>query len=159
MTSNTDPNAGRTCPDTPARAFLRELAPLRILVVDDDPMTQDVLCGHYRDLGFVVDAVENGRAALTALEVGSRQPDIILCDRRMPDISGIELLERIRGGQPEWAKIVFIFVTALKDSRDRHATADLHPDAYLTKPIDFTVADHTLAVVLGKRLRPGSGTR
>lgn len=130
--------------DTPPA--LKDFAPRRLLVVDDDGVIRELLAWHYGELGFAVEVAEDGASGLAAMR--RERPDIVLCDRRMPNLSGAEMLAEIRQGGPEWAPVVFAFVTALTDQRDRHAMVDLHPDAYLEKPIDFAVADRLLVEAL-----------
>lgn len=129
---------------------LSRFAPRHILVVDDDPMTQEILSDHYRELGFSVALASDGATALAAMD--AQKPDVILCDRVMPGMSGAELLEAVRARGSAWADLVFVFVTALTDRRDHYAMLPLRPDGYLHKPLDFAVADQTLAALLHKRL-------
>lgn len=128
---------------------LREFAPLYMLIVDDDAMLADMACDHYRDMGLTVEQAGDGRQALQMME--RRRPDIVLCDRRMPEMSGAELLETVRARGPEWQQMVFVFVTGLNDRRDRYAMMPLSPDAYFCKPIDFGEADAKLAAILRAR--------
>lgn len=128
---------------------LRAFAPLRLLIVDDDPMTCEILGEHYIALGFEVDLADNGVSALVAVE--RQRPDIILCDRVMPNGSGAELLAEIRARGSEWQSIAFLFVTGLGSHRDRFAMLDLKPDGYVIKPIDFNVVDTLLADILRSR--------
>lgn len=108
----------------------------RILVVEDDIAVRGVLCEFLQMEGHDVRCAENGREAQAQLE--RSRPDIVFCDRRMPVMSGYELLEWIRSQHPEWTDLSFVFLTALSDRRDRYAVSVLAPDGYLTKPIDFT---------------------
>jgi CheY-like chemotaxis protein len=134
--------------DNPLQAFI----PLRVLVVDDDALITEVVVDHYRALGFAVDSAANGAEALKKMEL--ELPDLVLCDRKMPEMSGPELLEIIRGRGPEWQKMAFVFVTALNDRRDRYAMMPLHPDGYLCKPIDFAKEDRLLASILKTKRQP-----
>lgn len=134
--------------ENPLKAF----APLRILVVDDDAMIASVVVDHYRELGFDVDAATDGADALRKME--AQLPDLVLCDRKMPNMSGPELLENIRGRGPEWQQMAFVFVTALNDRRDRYAMMPLHPDGYVCKPIDFAKEDRLLAAMLRSKRQP-----
>jgi CheY-like chemotaxis protein len=128
---------------------LSEFAPLHMLIVDDDAILADIACDHYRDLGLTVEQAGDGKQALQLMEI--RRPDIVLCDRRMPEMSGAELLETVRARGPEWQRMVFVFVTGLNDRRDRYAMMPLSPDAYFCKPIDFAEADGKLAAILRAR--------
>ena len=131
--------------DHPLKAF----APLHILVVDDDALITRIVVDHYSALGFVVGTARNGSDALRIME--EKLPDLVLCDRKMPEMSGPELLETIRNRGPEWQKMAFVFVTALNDRRDRYAMMPLHPDGYVCKPIDFAKEDKLLASILRKK--------
>lgn len=128
---------------------LESFAPLHMLVVDDDPMVVEVLCTHYSALGFIVASAADGTAGLSAMDL--HKPDIVLCDRRMPGLSGAELLKVVRERGPEWQALIFVFVTALTDRRDHFAMMPLHPDGYLHKPIDFEIADRALVLILNRR--------
>lgn len=107
----------------------------RILVVEDDIAVRGVLCEFLQMEGHHVRCAANGQEAQQQLR--REVPEIVICDRRMPVMSGYELLEWIRGEHPEWREVAFVFLTALADRRDRYAVSDLAPTAYLTKPIDF----------------------
>lgn len=136
---------------------LQSFAPLHILVVDDDPMITEILGAHYAALGFSIEAVSDGQAALRAMEL--RLPDIVLCDRLMPVLSGADLLQMVRDRGPVWQALAFVFLTSMTDRRDRYAMMPLHPDGYLYKPIDFDKADQVLAEILAQRqARPSSDT-
>jgi CheY-like chemotaxis protein len=123
--------------------------PLSILFVDDDPLITSIVVDHYTELGFRVSTACNGEEALRMLE--QELADIILCDRRMPVMSGADLIEAIRERGPEWQKPVFVFVTALRDRRDRYAMMPSHPDGFIFKPLDFARDDLRLAEILKKR--------
>lgn len=128
---------------------LAQLAPLHVLIVDDDPFMAELSADHYLGLGLSVELASNGKEALSMMEI--RLPDLVLCDRRMPEMSGADLLEVVRARNAEWQKIVFIFVTGLVDHRDRFAMLNLHPDGYLCKPIDFTQADLDISAIIERK--------
>lgn len=132
---------------------LESFAPRHILVIDDDPMIVEILCSHYSELGFRVEAAADGGEGLRAIEL--RKPDIVLCDRVMPGLTGAELLEVIRQRGGDWQTMVFVFLTALTDRRDHFAMMSLHPDGYLHKPIDFEKADQVLAAILSEKQAQG----
>lgn len=128
---------------------LHAFAPLRILIVDDDAFLAELSCDHYRSHGHVAERAADGAQALQLME--RQRPDIVLCDRRMPGMSGAELLEVVRARGEEWAQVVFVFVTGLNDRRDRYAMLTLKPDDYFCKPVDFDEADRKLAAILRAR--------
>ncbi|HSQ53922.1 MAG TPA: response regulator, partial [Candidatus Bathyarchaeia archaeon] len=65
----------------------------RILVVDDEESMRDVLYRLLSAEGYLVSLAENGRSALAQLE--RNRFDFILCDIRMPEMGGLELLREI----------------------------------------------------------------
>lgn len=126
---------------------LQACLPMRMLIVDDDELIVAVVTDHYRGLGFEVETAPDGAAALRMME--QRLPDIVLCDRRMPGVSGADLLETMRSRSAAWQRVVFVFMTALSDHRDRFSMLPLHPDGYVCKPIDFEHADRELQQAIG----------
>ena len=106
-----------------------------ILVIEDErdllAMLQDELSAQ----GHKVITAENGSEGLEQLQ--AHEPDLIICDRMMPSMTGCELLARIRGVFPQYREVPFIFRTALGGKADRDEVADLKPHAYLSKPVDF----------------------
>ncbi len=71
---------------------------MKILVVDDDESVRAVTEELLLDLGHQVCSVASGKEALTLLE--RYTPDIVITDRRMPGMSGEELIRRIRDSKP-----------------------------------------------------------
>lgn len=118
-----------------------------VLIVEDDEGVLDILEGILRRGGHQPLRARDGVEALTILD--SRTPDLILCDRLMPRMSGFELLEVIRAERPELAAVPFVFLTALGDQRDQLATDPLAPTAYLTKPVRARVLLDTVDVLVG----------
>ena len=70
----------------------------RLLVVDDEVEIRELVSRHFRHLGYQVLCAGNGRAALEVLE--AERIDVVLSDIMMPDMNGIELLERLRQEYP-----------------------------------------------------------
>jgi len=81
--------------------------PNKILIVDDEPFNLDLLEQELSDRGFLVERASGGKEALE--KVDSSQPDLILLDYMMPDLNGIEVLERMRKTGSE---VPVIIVTA-----------------------------------------------
>ncbi len=70
------------------------MEPAKILVVDDDPLTRDLLTEILRDENRQVESAENGRLALDALEKNSF--DLVVSDLHMPEMGGLELIKALR---------------------------------------------------------------
>ena len=128
-------------------------APLRqvqkvILVIEDEESLRELLEDELTAIGYKVAAARNGVEGLEKLQ--DTQPDLIICDRAMPAMTGYELLERIRGVYPQYRHVPFIFLTALTDPSDRLAVNPLKPTAYLEKPLDFDVLAKTIEEALSR---------
>ncbi len=108
-----------------------------ILVIEDEPMMREVLASTLTTAGYNVITAANGEEGMLTLHV--MQPDLIICDRSMPKMSGYEFLNHIRTSFPNYNSMPFIFLTALSDMRDRKAVDHLGPAAYLSKPFEYGV--------------------
>lgn len=106
-----------------------------ILVIEDEDSLCELLQDELSASGYRVIIAKNGLEGLGKLQ--ESEPDLILCDRAMPAMTGYELLERIRGVYPQYKDVPFIFLTALTDPSDVEAVRHLRPAAYLEKPLDF----------------------
>jgi PAS domain S-box-containing protein len=125
-----------------------------VLLVEDNEINQLVAEGMLKEMGLQTDTVDNGAAALAALE--HKRYDLVLMDVQMPLMDGLEATRRIRnrraeaGGQPaaETKRLPIIAMTAHAMRGDREACLEAGMDDYIAKPI----APHTLANVLAKWL-------
>lgn len=101
--------------------------------MDDHP---DVLHGTVRLLekaGYVVCPAACGEAALQAMR--ERRPDLVLLDRNLPDLDGLEVCRRIKG-DPAWRDVLVIMVSASHAQSDEQAEGlELGADGYITRPI------------------------
>lgn len=70
-----------------------------ILIVDDEPEVRNVYCTALEYAGFTVEVAETGLAALKTAR--NRVPDVIVCDLRLPDISGVETVRRLLAIAPD----------------------------------------------------------
>ncbi len=109
----------------------------KILLIEDEAPVREMLIDELTVQGYKVVEAANGEEGLKKfLEI---EPDLVVCDRAMPGMSGYEVLERVRGAHPQFEDIPFIFLTALTDPRDKAAVEHLKPAAYIEKPVDFKV--------------------
>ena len=106
---------------------------MNVLVVDDDVVARMMLmhlvdsCGSHA----IVEA-DDGADAWRQLEAGLR-PDIVFCDLRMPHLSGLELLQRVRH-DPVLAALPFVLVSAASDSATMDEAAQAGASGYIVKP-------------------------
>lgn len=117
-----------------------------ILVVEDERELCNILKDDLTSRGYNVEIARNGQEGLEKIQ--AVQPDLIICDRAMPVMSGYQLLERIRAAYPQYNSLPFIFLTALSDPRDKHSVDHLEPTAYLEKPVNL----ERLAMTIDKAL-------
>ncbi|AUX45477.1 ATPase [Sorangium cellulosum] len=94
-----------------ARCALRDGRSPRILVVEDDAPSREVLEGMLRRSGCAALPAPNGRVALDLLATGAEVPDAAIVDLMMPEMDGFELIERLRG-QERWRRMPLIVLTA-----------------------------------------------
>lgn len=100
----------------------------RLLIVDDEPAIQRFLRTALDNGEFSLHQAENGRAALAAAVMV--RPDIILLDLGLPDMDGVEVIERIR----QWSQVPIIILSVRDRETDKVRALDSGADDYLTKP-------------------------
>ncbi len=103
-------------------------APLRVLVVDDEPPIRKLLRMGLSAHGYDVIEAPNGK---TALELLGKSPDIVILDLGLPDIQGHELLRMIRGRNEA---IPVIVLSSRGDEVGKVQALDFGADDYVTKP-------------------------
>ena len=121
-------------------------APKRILCIEDDRETAALIAEELADRGYEVTLAHDGREGLSAIL--RIMPDLVLSDISMPAMSGFELLERLVALAPRFARMPFVFLTALSDRDNELKGRQLGADDYVTKPIDFDM----LATIIAARL-------
>jgi DNA-binding response OmpR family regulator len=128
----------------------------KILCIEDDRETAALIVEELIDRGFEVSIAHDGRSGLAAIL--KNMPDLVLSDISMPVMSGFELLERLTALEPRFARMPFIFLTALTDRDNELKGRQLGADDYVTKPIDFdmltTIINARLAGVARSELWP-----
>ncbi len=120
----------------------------RLLVVDDDESNRDMLARRLRRSGYEVEMAESGESALERLEANSF--DLILLDMMMPEMSGLEVLQRVRQ-QHAPTQLPIIMVTALQESAYLAKALRMGANDYVTKPVDFTLASARIEAQLARR--------
>lgn len=122
---------------------MARLQAARILVIDDDRAVARLLVASLGQEGHTV------RSALTSdegLELAtSFQPDLVLLDVGLPDMSGLEVLKRIRTITPA---VAVIMVTANTDPQRARKALELGALAYVDKPFDVAYLKRVVAMAL-----------
>jgi CheY-like chemotaxis protein len=106
-----------------------------VLVVDDDPRNIQSLTHLLEDHGVQVYEAENGKAALSWLEGGGQQIDIILMDMMMPEMDGYEATRYLRRN-PKFKNLPVVALTARAMKGERERCLEAGCDDYLSKPIE-----------------------
>jgi two-component system cell cycle response regulator len=109
----------------------RKSNPARILVVDDDPDTVDILSRHLQGEGFVAIEALCGPDCLRIAQ--ESEVDVILLDLMMPGMDGFEVCQQLKG-DPRTAEIPVILITARDDIEARAEGIRLGASEFLTKP-------------------------
>jgi CheY-like chemotaxis protein len=117
-----------------------------ILVVDDNEDNVDIARQILLSRGFEVRVAYNGPSALTSIE--QQLPDLILLDIMMPQMSGMEVLDRLRAN-PVTANVPVILVTAKNQDEDLLAGYKYGADYYITKPFSAKQLLYGIGLVLG----------
>lgn len=117
-----------------------------LLIIDDDDVVRASIAAYLEDSGFKVLQANNG---VQGLELFDReQPDLLVCDLRMPQIDGLELIRRINGKASEIPVIVLSGAGVMSDAVEalRLGAAD-----YLIKPLeDLAVLEHSVRRALDR---------
>lgn len=103
----------------------------RILVVDDNQASRDLVRSALDDESYVIDEASDGREALDLIR--DLKPDLVLMDIQMPIMDGYSALTEIRKSQST-LPIIAITAYAVMDDRNRAIRAGF--DAYLAKPLN-----------------------
>ena len=103
----------------------------RILVVDDDETIRKTMKAILEDEGYLVDLASTGKEAVQ--KTHEKIYDIALLDIRLPDMEGVELLEKMKDNVPRTRKIM---VTGYPSMQNAISSLNKKADAYLLKPVD-----------------------
>lgn len=114
---------------------------MRLLCVEDEAALRGDMVEYLRMHAYEVDEADSGEAAIAQLN--SNRYDLVLCDIKMPNMDGYELLRQVRS-EDHMATTPFLFLSALNERDDKIRAHSTGCDGYLTKPIDFALLDATL---------------
>ena len=104
----------------------------KILVVEDNELNLKLFCDLLRAHGYEAEPVRDGREAVERTR-GFR-PDLIIMDIQMPHVSGLELIEQLKG-DAELKPIPIMAVTAYAAKGDEERIRDAGAEGYISKPI------------------------
>jgi len=103
-----------------------------VLIVDDDPVVRDLLSGFLRANGFEASVLHDGTHLGARLQ--RERPSVVVLDVMLPDLTGLEVLGRMRATNPT---VPVLFLTAKDAVEDRIAGLTAGGDDYVTKPFSL----------------------
>ena len=103
-------------------------APLKVLVIDDEPPIRKLLRMGLETQGYQILDASNGKRAL---ELMSDKPDLVILDLGLPDMQGLELLRQIRAARKD---VPVVVLSSRGDEVAKVAALDQGADDYVTKP-------------------------
>ena len=119
----------------------------RVLVVDDEPQILRALRINLRVRQYEVFTAASGAEALEA--AGRHPPDLVILDLGLPDLSGIDVIQGLRG----WTTAPIVVLSGRADSANKVKALDAGADDYVTKPFSM---DELLARMRATRRRAGA---
>jgi two-component system KDP operon response regulator KdpE len=99
-----------------------------VVLIEDEPPIRRFLRATLTGQGYRLFEASTGADGV--VEVGSRQPDVVIIDLGLPDMDGIDVIRRVR----EWSSVPIIVLSARGQERDKVAALDAGADDYVSKP-------------------------
>ena len=122
-------------PPLASELMLRDLAGLRVLVVDDEADARELINRILSDCQAQVRTAASAAQALAALRAGPA--DVLVSDLGMPDVDGFELLARVRAlGPAAGGNVAAVALTAFARSEDRLRALEAGFSAHISKPVE-----------------------
>jgi len=109
----------------------------KILIVEDEAQMCDLLMSFFGDKGYKVAAVQNGEDAIARLE--EEDYALVITDIKLPGMSGLELLARLR---LEWQDVAVIIMTAFSSISSAVEAMKLGAEDYIGKPFQLDELEH-----------------
>ena len=126
----------------------------RVLVVDDEPDIVALVAYHLAKSGYRVSTAANGMEAMDAAR--EERPALIVLDLMLPEMSGFEVLERLRADEAT-RQVAVLMLTARREEPDRIRGLSLGADDYLTKPFSPQELVLRVAAILRRLAASGVG--
>jgi pilus assembly protein CpaE len=104
---------------------------IRVLLIDDEPFSFKMMGPIFQEAGYQLEYARNGNEGLTKMPVF--QPEVIILDVRLPDMTGFDIIERIRS-DAHFDSVPVIFVSGQIELNDKLRAFELGADDYLEKP-------------------------
>ena len=123
-----------------------------ILIVDDEPINVDILLEYLEDTGYSTETASDGQQAWGMLEAHPERLDVVILDRMMPRMNGLEVLNRIKQ-HAELQSVPVILQTAMAAKNEVLEGLQAGAYYYLTKPFDEDMLLSVLSTAVEDRMR------
>lgn len=130
--------------------FTRSRATRSVLIIDDSRTNLNIMGHHLGKLGYLVLLADSGAQALEL--IASRRFDLVLLDKVMPQMSGMDVLREIRGSR-DLQDLPVIMFTAHADQSGAMQAYAAGADDYFVQPVDFEQMGTRIARVLARAER------
>jgi PAS domain S-box-containing protein len=128
-------------PRAAAKAARTAAAPRTVVIIEDNTDAADTMAMYLETLGHRVEVADTGAAGIAAAE--RVQPDIVICDIGLTDMSGLDVARRLRAALP---RTYLLALTGYGQEEDRRRSHEAGFDMHATKPMDMGRLD---AIVTG----------
>jgi two-component system KDP operon response regulator KdpE len=119
-----------------------------VVLIEDEPQIRRFLRATLTGQGYRLYEAASGADGI--VEVGSRQPDVIIVDLGLPDMDGVDVIRRVR----EWTDVPIIVLSARGQERDKVTALDTGADDYVSKP--FSAGELLARIRVALRHRVGA---
>lgn len=109
---------------------------MKILLVDDDPVIGTILKDYLAAHGHSLDVMTSGREAVNRMETGGTLPDLVLLDVIMPDMNGIDVLQKIKT-DTKTESLPVILLSANSESDELLEHYEHKADHFVSKPFNI----------------------
>jgi two-component system, OmpR family, KDP operon response regulator KdpE len=124
-----------------------------VVLIEDEPQIRRFLRTVLPGQGYTLFEADSGERGL--VETAVRKADIVILDLGLPDMDGVEVVQRLR----EWSAVPVIVLSARAQEEDKVAALDAGADDYLTKPFGVSELLARLRVALRHAQRSPEGTQ
>lgn len=124
------------------------MGPPKILIIDDDIQVHKMLATVLSIKNYTIESLMDARTALDKMRIF--KPDLIVLDIMMPEISGIELCQKIKA-DPELASTCVLMLSAKDSQHDRLKGLQYGADDYVTKPFHVSTLVRKIEHILEKK--------
>lgn len=118
----------------------------KILVIDDDILIRAMVRKELEKLGYAVEVSSDGDRGLQRLEI--ERYDMVVTDINMPNMSGLELIKRIRTSSSEHSTVPILCITGEEAESAKQQAKEIGANGWIQKPLNPSTWERTLSKLL-----------